>query len=123
MNDHTVCRPKRGGLRQRARGLGLAGLGTVLLTAATISPAAAANVRPNPTPQLPGGLQSKLNTGLGLAMGVAVFAAVLGVIIVAFLLFLAARRGSLEDHMGRLGAVLAGCVLLGGASSLVMFMV
>lgn len=110
-------------VRHQVRRLGLASLGAFLLTLTAISPASANNVRPSPTPQLPGGLQSKLNTGLGLAMGVAVFAAVLGVIIVAFLLFLAARRGSLEDHMGRLGAVLAGCVLLGGASSLVMFMI
>lgn len=96
---------------------------TALTVALSISPATAAGVNPNPSPELPSGLENKLNTGLGLLMGVAVFAAVLGVIIVAILMFVASRRGSLEDHFGRLGAVLIGCILLGSASSIVMFVI
>lgn len=90
---------------------------------ATALPSAAADVRPNPSPSLPADLQNKMDTGLSLFMGVVLFACVLGVLIVAALLAVAARRGALEDHMGRLGAVMAACILLGGASSLVMFLV
>lgn len=90
---------------------------------ASALPAAAADVRPNPSPSLPGDLQGKLNTGLGLFMGLVIFACVLGVLIVAILLAVAARRGAVEDHMGRLGAVFASCILVGSASSLVMFLV
>ncbi len=84
---------------------------------------AAAGVEPNPSPQLPGGLEGKLNTLLGVMMGVVIFACVAGVLIVAALLAVAARRGSLDDHFGRLGAVGAACVLVGGASSFVLFLV
>lgn len=91
--------------------------------ATTALPAAAGGVNPNPTPQLPGGLEAKMNTLLGVVMGVVIFACVLGVLIVAALFAVAARRGTMDDHFGRLGAVGMGCVLVGGASSMVMFLV
>ncbi len=90
---------------------------------ASALPAAAGGVRPNPSPQLPGDLELKMNTLLGVVMGVVIFACVLGVLIVAALFAVAARRGSMDDHFGRLGAVGMGCVLVGGASSMVMFLV
>ena len=80
-------------------------------------------VTPNPTPQLPDALEGKLNTLLGVMMAIVIFACVAGVLIVAALLAVAARRGSLDDHFGRLGAVGAACILVGGASSFVMFLV
>lgn len=82
-----------------------------------------AGVNPDPSPQLPGGLEGKLNTLLGVFMGIVIFACVAGVLIVAALLAVAARRGTLDDHFGRLGAVAAACVLVGGASTFVMFLV
>ncbi|MEJ7831579.1 MAG: TrbC/VirB2 family protein [Nocardioides sp.] len=118
----TSLLPERTPARRRRSLTALVSAQLVLL-AATAGPAAAGEIRPDPSPTLPGGLESKMNTLLGFAMGIAVFAAVLGVIIVAILMFVSSRRGSLEDHFGRLGAVLAGCVLLGGASSIVLFLV
>lgn len=80
-------------------------------------------VNPNPSPQLPNELESKLNTLLGVLMGVVIFACVAGVIICAGMLAVALRRGSLEDQMGRLAGVGAACILVGSAAGFVTFLV
>lgn len=97
---------------------------TMAMTALVLTafPAAAA-VNPNPQPNLPGGLEGKMNTLLGLLMGIAIFACVAGIIICGILMAVASRRGSMEDHFGRLAGVMIACVLIGGAAALVMFLV
>ncbi|WP_193614286.1 TrbC/VirB2 family protein [Nocardioides lijunqiniae] len=102
---------------------------TTTLTLSTTAAAVLVSAMPahadvdfDPTPELPGDLQGKLNSLLGMGMGLAIFACIAGLIICAALMAIASRRGSLEDHMGRLGAVMAACVLIGSASSIVFWM-
>ena len=91
------------------------------MTALTAMPAHA-DVDFDPKPELPGDLQGKLNSLLGMGMGLAIFACIAGLLICAALMAISARRGELSDHMGRLGSVMGACVLIGSASSIVFWM-
>ena len=80
--------------------------------------ALAASVIPNPTPVVPaqaGGLLTILNwaSGIGLVLGV------LGVIIVGIGMVIQLRRGEGGESIGKLGWVLAGCIIITGASGIV----
>ena len=76
------------------------------------------SVIPNPTPVVPaqaGGLLTILNwaSGIGLVLGV------LGVIIVGIGMVIQLRRGEGGESIGKLGWVLAGCIIITGASGIV----
>ena len=78
----------------------------------------AASVIPTPTPVVPaqaGGLLTILNwaSGIGLVLGV------LGVIIVGIGMVIQLRRGEGGESIGKLGWVLAGCIIITGASGIV----
>jgi hypothetical protein len=80
--------------------------------------ALAASVIPTPTPTVPaeaGGLLLVLNwaSGIGLVLGV------LGVIIVGIGMVIQLRRGEGGESIGKLGWVLAGCIIITGASGIV----
>ena len=80
--------------------------------------ALAASVIPNPTPTVPAqakGLLTVLNwaSGIGLVLGV------LGVIIVGIGMVIQLRRGEGGESIGKLGWVLAGCIIITGASGIV----
>ena len=80
--------------------------------------ALAASVIPNPTPVVPeqaGGLLTILNwaSGIGLVLGV------LGVIIVGIGMVIQLRRGEGGESIGKLGWVLAGCIIITGADGIV----
>ena len=65
----------------------------------------------------------KLMTILRWAAYIALTVCVLGVIACGAMMALSHRRGDGGDHAGRLGMVLAGCVLIGAASGLVAALV
>jgi hypothetical protein len=76
------------------------------------------NVIPNPTPVVPpqaAGLLTVLNwaSGIGLVLGD------LGVIIVGIGMVIQLRRGEGGESIGKLGWVLAGCIIITGASGIV----
>ena len=76
------------------------------------------SVIPNPPPTLPpeaDGLLLVLNwaSGIGLVLGV------LGVIIVGIGMVIQLRRGEGGESIGKLGWVLAGCIIITGASGIV----
>ena len=78
----------------------------------------AASVIPNPTPTVPEqakGLLTVLNwaSGIGLVLGV------LGVIIVGIGMVIQLRRGEGGESIGKLGWVLAVCIIITGASGIV----
>ncbi|MDQ0823799.1 hypothetical protein ACX80S_17615 [Arthrobacter sp. RHLT1-20] len=80
--------------------------------------ALAASVIPTPTPVVPEqakGLLTVLNwaSGIGLVLGV------LGVIIVGIGMVIQLRRGEGGESIGKLGWVLAGCIIITGASGIV----
>jgi hypothetical protein len=80
--------------------------------------ALAASVIPTPTPTVPEqakGLLTVLNwaSGIGLVLGV------LGVIIVGIGMVIQLRRGEGGESIGKLGWVLAGCIIITGASGVV----
>ena len=80
--------------------------------------ALAASVIPTPTPVVPDqakGLLTVLNwaSGIGLVLGV------LGVIIVGIGMVIQLRRGEGGESIGKLGWVLAGCIIITGASGIV----
>jgi hypothetical protein len=77
---------------------------------------------PDPEPVPPPGIAEKVNTILGFILYLVIAACVVGVMIVGAKLALAHRRGELHDHLAGLMAVGAGCVLAGGASGLVNFL-
>lgn len=77
-----------------------------------------ASVIPTPTPVVPEqakGLLTVLNwaSGIGLVLGV------LGVIIVGIGMVIQLRRGEGGESIGKLGWVLAGCIIITGASGIV----
>ena len=72
-------------------------------------------------PSLPGGLEGKLNTLLGILGGIAIVACVAGILFCAIKLAISMRRGELGEHLAGLGGVLIACVLVGSAVSIVQF--
>lgn len=95
---------------------------TVTVTALSIVPAFAAGTVPDPKPNLPAGLQTKLNSLLGIFMAIVIIACVAGVFMAAWKLAIAYRHGEMGEAAGKLGGVAAACVLVGSASTIVTFL-
>lgn len=66
-------------------------------------------------------IAERVNAILSLVAYLAVAACIAGIFFTAISMVLAYRRGDLGDQMARFGLVLAACVLIGGASGLVVW--
>ena len=97
-----------------------AALATSLLLMATAAPALAA---PDPSPGLPGGVEAKLNTLLGMGMSFVIVACVAGVFICAGKLAMALRHGEGGAAAGQLVAVGVACILVGSGAGIVNYLV
>lgn len=78
----------------------------------------AASVIPTPTPVVPEQAKGLL-TVLDWASGIGLVLGVLGVIIVGIGMVIQLRRGEGGESIGKLGWVLAGCIIITGASGIV----
>lgn len=76
---------------------------------------------PNPARNAPGELTQKVDTVLGIAAWAGTAAGVAGVLITGAMMAVSLKRGESSEHMGRLGMVLGGCVLVATAGPLVGF--
>ncbi|ARF63686.1 MULTISPECIES: hypothetical protein [Streptomyces] len=76
---------------------------------------------PNPGMDAPAELTDKVNDVLGVVAWAGTAAGVAGVLITGAMMAISMRRGEGSEHMGRLGMVLAGCVLVATAGPLVSF--
>ncbi|MEU8777783.1 hypothetical protein [Streptomyces sp. NPDC048606] len=76
---------------------------------------------PNPQMKAPTELTNKVNDVLGIAAWAGTAAGVAGVLITGAMMAISMRRGEGSEHMGRLGMVLGGCVLVATAGPLVSF--
>ena len=76
---------------------------------------------PDPTRDAPGALTGKVDTVLGIVAWAGTAAGVAGVLITGAMMAISMRRGEGSEHMGRLGMVLGGCVLVAAAGPLVNF--
>ncbi|MEU6499137.1 hypothetical protein [Streptomyces californicus] len=76
---------------------------------------------PNPGMDAPTELTDKVNDVLGVVAWAGTAAGVAGVLITGAMMAISMRRGEGSEHMGRLGMVLAGCVLVATAGPLVSF--
>jgi hypothetical protein len=94
-------------------------VGTVILLLAA-TPAFAA---PDPKPGLPGGVEAKLNTLLGMGMSFVIVACVAGVFICAAKLAMALRHGEGAQAAGQLVAVGIACILVGSGAGIVNYLV
>ena len=95
-------------------------VGAVLILLATSGKALAA---PAPTPGLPGGVEAKLNTLLGMGMSFVIVACVAGVFICAGKLAMSLRHGNGAEAAGQLVAVLVACILVGSGAGIVNYLV
>lgn len=93
---------------------------TVALAVAGAAPALAA---PNPEPGLPGGVEAKLDTLLGMGMSFVIVACVAGVLICAAKLALAVRHGEAGQAAGQLVAVGVACILVASGAGIVNYLV
>ena len=96
---------------------------TALITGlllATTQPALAA---PDPSPGLPGGVEAKLDTLLGMGMSFVIVACVGGVLLCAGKLALAIRHGEGAQAAGQLVAVAVACILVGSGAGIVNYLV
>lgn len=100
--------------------LAAVGAGTLSLIVAGSLPALAA---PNPKPGLPGGVEAKLNTLLGMGMSIVIVACVAGVFLCAGKLALALRHGEGGEAAGKLAAVGFACILVGSGAGIVNYLV
>ena len=100
---------------------GLAALATapVLIVAGATDAFAA----PNPSPNLPDGVQRKLDTLLGMGMAVVIVACIAGVLICAGKLALAIRHGEGGQAAAQLIGVGAACILVGSGAGIVNYLV
>ncbi|MFI6575234.1 hypothetical protein ACIBFB_05490 [Nocardiopsis sp. NPDC050513] len=73
--------------------------------------------------QAPEGLQGGFTTILGWAKWVALAVCVLGLIVAGAVMAIQSRRGEGGEHMSKIGMVLAGVIVISGATSLVSFLV
>ena len=73
---------------------------------------------PVPTPGAPPG-SAQFLTILNWVSWVALAICVAGVIFAGLAMIISSRRGEGGEHMGKLGTVLAGCVIVGAASGFV----
>lgn len=96
------------------------GAATLTLLASSAAPALAA---PNPAPGLPGGVEAKLNTLLGMGMSFVIVACVAGVFICAGKLAMAMRHGEGGAAAGQLVAVGVACILVGSGAGIVNYLV
>ncbi|MGI3785118.1 MAG: hypothetical protein ACRYG2_30535 [Janthinobacterium lividum] len=78
---------------------------------------------PNPKPNLPGGVQAKLDTLLGMGMAAVIVACVAGVFICAGKLAISLRHGESGQAAGQLIAVLVACVLVGSGAGIVNYLI
>ncbi|KAF4410150.1 MULTISPECIES: hypothetical protein [Streptomyces] len=78
---------------------------------------------PDPVRDAPPELTEKVDTVLGIVAWVGTAAGVAGVLITGAMMSMSLRRGEGSEHLGRLGMVLAGCVLVTSAGPLVSFVV
>ena len=76
---------------------------------------------PKPGMNAPPELTSKVNDVLGIVAWAGTAAGVAGVLITGAMMAISMRRGEGSEHMGRLGMVLGGCVLVATAGPLVSF--
>ncbi|MFI6205546.1 hypothetical protein ACIBAI_04010 [Streptomyces sp. NPDC051041] len=76
---------------------------------------------PQPGRNAPPELADKVNDVLGIVAWVGTAAGVAGVLITGAMMAISMRRGEGSEHMGRLGMVLGGCVLVATAGPLVTF--
>ncbi|MGW1671898.1 hypothetical protein [Streptomyces sp. NPDC002324] len=76
---------------------------------------------PNPKADAPEALTDKVDTVLGLLAWAGTAAGVAGVLITGAMMAISMRRGEGSEHMGRLGMVLGGCVLVATAGPIVNF--
>lgn len=95
-------------------------IGAGLILRATAGPAFAA---PDPKPGLPGNVDAKLNTLLGMGMSFVIVACVAGVFICAGKLALSLRHGEGGAAAGQLIAVMVACVLVGSGAGIVNYLV
>jgi hypothetical protein len=71
-----------------------------------------------PSPTAPPGAD-RIQTILSWAMWIVVACAVLGLLLTAGMMVLSHMQGRSQEHMGRLGYVMAGMVIAGGAATMV----
>ncbi|MFM9582744.1 hypothetical protein [Streptomyces caniscabiei] len=76
---------------------------------------------PDPGADAPKALTDKVDTVLGLLAWAGTAAGVAGVLITGAMMAISMRRGEGSEHMGRLGMVLGGCVLVASAGPVVSF--
>lgn len=76
---------------------------------------------PNPGRNAPEPLTQKVDKVLGIAAWAGTAAGVAGVLITGAMMAISLKRGESSEHMGRLGMVLGGCVLVATAGPLVTF--
>ncbi|MGW1144151.1 hypothetical protein ACWD6I_03610 [Streptomyces sp. NPDC002454] len=76
---------------------------------------------PDPNRNAPDALTSKVDTVLGVLAWAGTAAGVAGVLITGAMMALSMRRGEGSEHLGRLGMVLGGCVLVATAGPVVTF--
>jgi hypothetical protein len=98
----------------------------VTVTATTVAlslVAGPAFAAPNPKPGLPDGVESKLNTLLGMGMSIVIVACVAGVFLCAGKLALAIRHGEGAEAAGKLAAVGFACILVGSGAGIVNYLV
>jgi hypothetical protein len=76
---------------------------------------------PNPQPDAPNELTEKVDGVLNLAAWGGTAAGVAGVLITGAMMAISLKRGESSEHMGRLGMVLGGSVLIATAGPLVTF--
>ncbi|AVH57136.1 MULTISPECIES: hypothetical protein [Streptomyces] len=76
---------------------------------------------PNPARDAPGALTGKVDDVLGILAWAGTAAGVAGVLITGAMMAISMRRGEGSEHMGRLGMVLGGCVLVATAGPVVTF--
>ncbi|MCX5195009.1 hypothetical protein OOK31_14030 [Streptomyces sp. NBC_00249] len=76
---------------------------------------------PKPGMNAPPELTTKVNNVLGIVAWAGTAAGVAGVLITGAMMAISMRRGEGSEHMGRLGMVLGGCVLVATAGPLVSF--
>jgi hypothetical protein len=76
---------------------------------------------PDPDRNAPDALTDKVDTVLGILAWAGTAAGVAGVLITGAMMAISMRRGEGSEHMGRLGMVLGGCVLVATAGPVVTF--
>ncbi|MFE6946573.1 hypothetical protein [Streptomyces chartreusis] len=76
---------------------------------------------PQPGRNAPPELTAKVDLVLSIAAWAGTAAAVAGILITGSMMAVSLKRGESSEHMGRLGMVLGGCVLVATAGPLVTF--